>query len=92
MAGIEGAAMATVGAMLILFFLFFRRRPPDPRAARFSWWGGGVPLPDLCTDGNFWHRGYLFPDGGADCVRAVLRMVGFLNPRPGNKTRAPMPA
>jgi O-antigen/teichoic acid export membrane protein len=82
-AGLEGAAMATAGAMLIHFFLFFRLLPPDLRAVRISWPGAAASLYLTYALTAYTAMGICFSLMVVPIVfGAVLWMVGFFNPLP----------
>ena len=85
-AGIEGAAMATAGAMFVYFFLFFRLLPPDLRGVRIAWPGAAAALYLTYVLMSFTGIGIIFSLMVVPTVfGAVLWMVGFFNPLPGNK-------
>ncbi|BBO67786.1 hypothetical protein DSCA_17160 [Desulfosarcina alkanivorans] len=93
LAGIEGAAMATAGAMLIHFFLFFRLLPPDLHTARISWPGAAAALYLTYALMAFTGIGMIFSLVVVPALFAmVLWMVGFFNPQPGRVPMGHMPA
>ncbi len=80
-AGIEGAAMATAGAMFVYFFLFFRLLPPDLRGVRISWPGAAAALYLTYVLHASANLGMIFSLMLTPILfGAVLWMVGFFDP------------